>query len=93
VGIKIKCEVASCQQIISFTGFVKHLKGHIAAGTKIKCPAVGCGREITTRSTFAAHLSYEYGTLNKMNVSRQLLVNGAADVVSDSGEVEFLILE
>lgn len=78
LGVKVKCQVTSCQRIVSFSDLVKHLKGHIDAGIRIKCPAAGCGREMAKKSTFSAHISIKHGTFNKLNVNKQMFVSEAA---------------
>lgn len=74
VGCNIRCDVDSCQQSVPFTDMVKHLQVHIAAGQTIKCPALGCGREMSKRSTFSAHISVKHGALNKNNVNKDMII-------------------
>lgn len=90
VGCTIRCEVDSCQQLIPFNDMVKHLKVHIAAGQTIKCPALGCGRKMTKRSTFSAHISIKHGTINKNNIKNDMIISPDADAPArdeDSEEV------
>jgi hypothetical protein len=84
----VKCQVTSCQKIVSFSDLVKHLKGHIDAGIRIKCPAAGCGREMANKSTFSAHISVKHGNLNKLNINDKMCVSEVTHPASDDVERE-----
>ena len=71
----VKCNVEGCNAVVNFADLVRHLKGHISAGIKIKCPAQGCGRVVSKKSTFTAHLSVKHGMLNKNTIDGNLLVD------------------
>jgi len=74
IGCNIRCEVESCQQSVPFTDMVRHLKVHIAAGQTIKCPALGCGTNMSKRSTFSAHVSVKHGALNTNNINKDMII-------------------
>jgi len=85
VGCVSRCEVDSCQQLIPFNDMLKHLKLHIEAGQTITCPAFGCGRQMSKRSTFSAHISFKHGTINKSNIKDGMIITSAADTgINDS---------
>ena len=71
----VKCNVEGCNAVVNFADLVRHLKGHISGGIKIKCPAQGCGRVVSKKSTFTAHLSVKHGMLNKNTIDGKLLVD------------------
>jgi len=65
---------------------VKHLKSHIAAGMKVKCPAQGCGRIFSKKSSFSAHLSVKHGILNKNTIDGELLVDCTSGAGANSDD-------
>ena len=69
VGITVRCQIPDCEYSCPSADLIKHLKEHLDHGTKIMCPAVGCGREMGNRSTFSAHISRKHGGVNKLNIT------------------------
>lgn len=72
LGVRVKCRVTTCQKIVSCSDLVKHLKGHIDTGIRIKCPAARCGWEMARKFTFSAHISIKHGTFNKLNINEKM---------------------
>jgi uncharacterized C2H2 Zn-finger protein len=73
VGINVKCNVEGCQKVCPFDELIKHLKGHIDCGMKIQCPVQECGRIMSKKSTFTAHISVKHGTVNKVNINQSMV--------------------
>jgi hypothetical protein len=73
IGVTAKCMLSDCQKVVELTDLMKHLKAHIAVGVKIQCPVAGCGRFMSYKTTFTAHMSVKHGSLNRSNINTDLL--------------------
>jgi hypothetical protein len=94
VGTSAVCEVASCKKTLQFSDLVAHLKSHLKSGSKINCPAAGCGREMRKVSSFSAHISIKHRTINRLNISKNIICSNeegdvAEDIIESENDINF----
>ena len=99
IGIMVRCQIQNCDKTLKFTDLIRHLKSHIDMGTEINCPAQGCARMFSKKSSFTAHLSVKHGTPSRVIVDTNMLVhcqesdNAVCDETVNSESADLNIVE
>ncbi|KAG1673610.1 Zinc finger protein ZXDC [Nymphon striatum] len=75
IETSLQCSISFCNQIVyTREALIKHLKEHLDAGTKIKCPISDCVRFFHSKTSFTSHLSKDHISRDREIISSEFVV-------------------